>query len=127
MRWKIAIRENNTDDGHLQHLDLEDVELVIFEIFSKSVSKTRGGPPKSSILIWFSIIFTIHFGFFSPYFRKHPNGSVRSPKSLVEKVAGITALSYMTGGFKYFLFLPLLGEMIQFDQYFSDGLKPPTR
>ena len=30
------------------------------------------------------------------------------------------------GGFKYFLFLPLLGEMIQFDEYFSKGLKPPT-
>ena len=30
------------------------------------------------------------------------------------------------GGFKYFVFLPLPGEMIQFDQYFS-GLKPPTR
>ena len=26
------------------------------------VSKNRGGPPKSSILIGFSIIFTIHFG-----------------------------------------------------------------
>ena len=31
------------------------------------VSKNRG-TPKSSILIGFSIIFTIHFGFFSPYF-----------------------------------------------------------
>ena len=30
------------------------------------------------------------------------------------------------GGFKHFLFSPLPGEMIQFDQYFSDGLKPPT-
>ncbi len=30
-----------------------------------SVSKNRGGPPKSSILIGFSIIFTIHFGGFS--------------------------------------------------------------
>ena len=30
------------------------------------------------------------------------------------------------GGFKYFLFSPLPGE-IQFDQYFSKGLKPPTR
>ena len=29
--------------------------------------------------------------------------------------------------FKYFLFSPLPGEMIQFDQYFSNGLKPPTR
>ena len=30
-------------------------------------------------------------------------------------------------GFKYSLLSPLLGEMIQFDSYFSDGLKPPTR
>ena len=30
------------------------------------------------------------------------------------------------GGFKYFLFSPLFGEMIQFDKYFSNGLKPPT-
>ena len=31
------------------------------------------------------------------------------------------------GGCKYFLFSPLLGEMIQFDSYFSNGLKPQTR
>ena len=30
------------------------------------------------------------------------------------------------GGFKYFLFSPLPGEMIQFDFCFSTGLKPPT-
>ena len=30
------------------------------------------------------------------------------------------------GGFKYCLFSPLFGEDVQFDQYFSDGLKPPT-
>ena len=30
------------------------------------------------------------------------------------------------GGFKYFLCSSLLGEMIQFDQYFSIGLKPPS-
>ena len=30
------------------------------------------------------------------------------------------------GGFKYFVFSSLPGEMIQFDYYFSDGLKPPT-
>ena len=29
------------------------------------------------------------------------------------------------GGFKYFLFSTLLGEMVEFDKYFSDGLKPP--
>ena len=32
------------------------------------VSKTRGGPPKSSILIGFSIIFTIQFGVNTPIF-----------------------------------------------------------
>jgi len=31
------------------------------------------------------------------------------------------------GGFKDLLFLPLLGEMIHFGKYFSDGLKLPTR
>lgn len=31
------------------------------------------------------------------------------------------------GGLKYFVLLPLPGEMIQFDQYFSTELKPPTR
>ena len=37
------------------------------------IVRTRGarGTPKSSILIGFSIIFTIHFGVF-PYFWKHP-------------------------------------------------------
>jgi len=30
------------------------------------------------------------------------------------------------GGFKDSLFSPLPGEMIQFDQYFSNGLKPTT-
>ena len=31
------------------------------------------------------------------------------------------------GGFKYVFFSPLPVEMIQFDEYFSIGLKPPTR
>ena len=35
-------------------------------------------------------------------------------------------LSGLSGGFKHFLFSPLPGEMIQFDSYFSDGLKPPA-
>ena len=35
--------------------------------------------------------------------------------------------SYLGGGFKYFLCSPLLGEMIQFDEYLANGLKPPTR
>ena len=35
--------------------------------------------------------------------------------------------SALGGGFKCFLFSPLLGEDSQFDEYFSKGLKPPTR
>ena len=45
-------------------LNFQDVDL--------GVSKNRGGPPKSSILIGFSIIFTIHFGGFPPIFGSTP-------------------------------------------------------
>ena len=34
-------------------------------------------PPKSSILIGFSIIFTIHFGVYTTIFRKHPYVSIQ--------------------------------------------------
>ena len=33
---------------------------------------------------------------------------------------------WLVGGFKWFLFSSLLGEMIHFDRYFWNGLKPPT-
>ena len=56
------------------------------------VSKNNG-IPKSSILIGFSMIFTIHFGGFPPIFGEHPSGSLgrsrfglrglKSPVSLV--------------------------------------------
>ena len=36
------------------------------------------------------------------------------------------AIVYLGGGFRYCFFSSLLGEMIQFDKYFSDTLKPPT-
>ncbi len=39
---------------------------------------------------------------------------------------GICKNHYLGGGFKHFLCLPLSGEDFQFDEYFSDGLKPPT-
>ena len=37
-----------------------------------------------------------------------------------------TAFFNLGGGFKCFLFSPLLGQMIPIDKYFSDGLKPPN-
>jgi len=33
---------------------------------------------------------------------------------------------YLVGGLEHFLFSPIVGMMIQSDQYFSEGLKPPT-
>ena len=39
----------------------------------------------------------------------------------------LTSVSFLGGGFEYFLLSPLLGEDSHFDQYFSNGLKPPTR
>ena len=38
----------------------------------------------------------------------------------------IGTLFHLGGGFKYLLFSPLAGEMIQFDYFFANGLKPPT-
>ena len=40
---------------------------------------------------------------------------------------GYVQICYLGGGFKYFSCSFLLGEDFQFDEYFSDGLKPPTR
>ena len=42
-------------------------------------------------------------------------------------VATFVVYDSLHGGFKHFLFSPLVREMIQFDLYFSNGLKPPTR
>ena len=36
------------------------------------------------------------------------------------------SVDFLGGGFNYFLCSTRLGEMIQFDGYFSKGLKPPT-
>ena len=45
---------------------------------------------------------------------------------LVEQKSVVSGYGLLGGGFKYFLFSPLVGEDSQFDEYFSDGLKPPT-
>ena len=51
------------------------------------------------------------------------------PKSYIENKKGFQRLlcqSFSRWWFQIFLFSPLLGEMIQLDEYFSIGLKPPT-
>ena len=52
--------------------DMKYATVGLPERNDMGVSKNRGAP-KSSILIGFSIIFTIHFGGFPPW--KHPYGS----------------------------------------------------
>ena len=51
----------------------------------------------------------------------------RSGKSRRTFVAAPPKYENLGGGFKDFLFSPLLGEDSHFDYYFSSGLKPPTR
>ena len=48
------------------------------------------------------------------------------PKCLQNPSVWMSRVHVLGGGFKYFLFSPLFGEDSHFDQYFSDGLKPPT-
>ena len=55
---------------------------ILAEALKWVFPKIVGFPPKSSILIGFSIIFTIHFGGKSPYFWKHPN-----------EISGVTKLT----------------------------------
>ena len=44
------------------------------------------------------------------------------------KTTGLFSGAMLLGGaFKHFLLSPLVGKDFQFDYYFSDGLKPPTR
>ena len=63
------------------------------------VSKNRGGPPKSSILIGFSIIFTIHFW-------KHPYVSLHLYLDMLLGGGNSNILG---------IFSPILEEMLQFD------------
>ena len=42
------------------------------------------------------------------------------------RISEPSTVSLLRGGFKHFLCSSLFGEMIQFDEYFSSGLKPPT-
>ncbi len=56
-------------------------------------------------------------------FESNPTGRCPALQGILQ---GHTFLHDLGGGFKYFMFSPLLEEMIQFDWYFSHGLKAPT-
>ena len=112
----------------------------------------NGGTPKSSILIGFSIINhpfwgtpifgSIHWyprisrGFWA--FPQPPNFRAPEVTKVMLQVSGAlhlictidkksTSGKLLGGETSNFLFSTLPGEMIQFDSYFSTGLKPPTR
>ena len=114
------------------------------------VSQKLGTPPKSSMLIGFSIIFTIHFGvppfletpIYQIYRFSEPRYLLWSPFPGQMVLAGsrtelffgtvevkiflgatyiqppkinVEAKNWLGGGFKHFLFSPILGKMIHFD------------
>ncbi len=69
--------------------------IFLSVVYYMDVSKNRGGPPKSSILIGFSSI-NHPFWWFSPYCWKHPNPQhpggghyrkISGPKMQLEKVS----------------------------------------
>ena len=55
------------------------------------------------------------------------NPGQQKPYNWGDECSVYLGVIYLGGGFKYFLFSSLFGEMIQFDEYFLNGLKPPTR
>ena len=60
--------------------DSQGFRLLNFQTHQMGVSK-NSGTPKSSILIRFSVIFTIQFGVLYPYFWKHP----KSPSATLNR------------------------------------------
>ena len=77
-------------------------------------------------------------GIFHGIFRSYKWGAVFFSKPrILPKITGqfwfwkLGTVDYRSkwlgGGFKYFLHSPLFGEMIQFDEYLSNGLKLPAR
>ena len=48
------------------------------------------------------------------------------PNRCLAFLASGNEILYLGGGFKDFSCSPLIGEDFQFDEYFSNGLKPPT-
>ena len=48
-------------------------------------------------------------------------------RTLIWRMGSQDLVQWLGGDFRWFLFSLLLGEMVQFDSYFSDGFKPSTR
>ena len=67
----------------------------------------------------------ILFFFFRKYFSVFATQKVPKPRCFARGNQFFQGL--LGGGLKYFSFSPLPLEIIQFDYYFANGLKPPTR
>ncbi len=67
--WKICVKLHQVSNNQREKNRLKQHDWN--STINMGVSKNNG-TPKSSILIGFSIIFTIHFGGFYPYFWKQP-------------------------------------------------------
>ena len=67
------------------------------------------------------------------FFQCHPFPSFAGQVSgktaglwMIRNVFSLFDILHLVGGFKYFLFSPIVGNDSHFDQYFSQGMKPPT-
>ena len=106
--------------------------ILWFAILQMGVSKNSGFSPKSSILIGFSIIFTIHFGvplfLETPKYCKFPRNissqAMISPPVIEYDLKGTTLPYTSLGGGLNFLktFTPGWGNDPIWRAYFSDAL-----
>ncbi len=83
--------------------------------------------PSTSEGRWFTRRRAIDSGRFARSFPRKPGNLEKFPKTKTWAEGLKDDQLNLGGGFKHFLFSPLFGEDFQFDSYFSNGLKPPTR
>ena len=62
-------------------------DIVVFDTVQYMGVSKNSGTPRSSILIGFSILFTIHFGGRRPYFWKHPYTKLSKTRLTVRDVS----------------------------------------
>ena len=81
----------------------------------------------SWVIFQIQIGFLIIFGPLGCWLDDHDKLLVFFMKFSKPRVFFAKDIGDLGGGFRYFLFSPLFEDDSHFDQYFSDGLKPPTR
>ena len=101
---------------------------IVFTVFSKD----SWGIITHKYLLYMAYIGICHRGTLgSGYIQLSPGKKTENlfpskSSNLKNLKVSTNIIPKLGGGFKYFLFSPLLGEDFHLDEYFSRGLKPPT-